>query len=237
MPTTVIAHRGASAHALEHTTAAFDLAIAQGADVLELDLRSTLDNTTVVVHDETLLRTAGDDRAVAALGWAEIEAVPGGGRPLRLEDVFARYGRTIRYLLDLKDPSPAIVGDVVRLVDRFGLADRVAVQSFETAPLRYLRQLRPAVPVALLYPFLMPARLIRADLPRVADLVAAIGPHAASVDGALVADAHRLGIRVQAWTVNDRVDMGRLLRLGVDALITDAPDRARDVLASVAAAA
>lgn len=62
--TTVIAHRGASAYAAEHTFAAYDLAIAQGADMLELEVRATADGQLVVLHDRTLLRTAADPRPI-----------------------------------------------------------------------------------------------------------------------------------------------------------------------------
>src|SRR5947209_4904443 len=59
----VIAHRGASAYAREHSLAAYDLAIEQGADALELDVRATADGGLVVLHDRTLRRTARDPRA------------------------------------------------------------------------------------------------------------------------------------------------------------------------------
>jgi glycerophosphoryl diester phosphodiesterase len=81
---------------------------------------------------------------------------------------------------------------------------------------------------------------VRRDLAEVAGWAAAIAPAAVSVDAPLVLAAHRLGLTVQVWTVNDEAEMDRLLALGVDALITDVPDRARaqvDGLAAVAWAA
>src|SRR3712207_255467 len=102
----IIAHRGASAYAPEHTFAAYDLALDQGADVLELDVRSTADGELVVVHDATLRRTCGDPRRVDSLGRRDLAAL-GELRPLTLDAVLDRYGAQTRFLLDLKDPRPA----------------------------------------------------------------------------------------------------------------------------------
>src|SRR3954469_3555179 len=88
----VIAHRGASAHAPEHTPAAYDLALAQGADRLELDVRPLADGTLAVVHDRTLARTCGDPRAVGRLAPEDLEALDPRRRPLLLEAVLRRYG-------------------------------------------------------------------------------------------------------------------------------------------------
>src|SRR5215210_464846 len=71
----VVAHRGASAYAPENTFAAFDLALAQGADVLELDVRPAADGHLVLVHDPTLERIAGDPRAVAGLSRGALETL------------------------------------------------------------------------------------------------------------------------------------------------------------------
>jgi len=223
---TVIAHRGASAHAPENSAAALDLALEQGADVLEIDVRLTADGVPVLVHDETLLRTAGDERAVASLRAAELEALPDAVRPMRLDEALARYGRRTRLLLDLKDPRPALVTAVVDCVRRCRAERRVQLQAFGRSGLRLVRLADPSLELAQLYPALMPSALIRRDLSRAATLASAIGPEAGSVDAALVHAAHRRGLRVQPWTVNDAAEMERLVALGVDGLITDTPDLA-----------
>ncbi len=103
----MIAHRGASGHAPENTLAAFDLALAQGADVLELDVR-LFEGELVTLHDPTLDRTTGGRRDHPAA-------------PARFEEVLDRYGSRTRYLVDLKDPAPAWERRVVELLD--ALAD------------------------------------------------------------------------------------------------------------------
>jgi glycerophosphoryl diester phosphodiesterase len=232
MPT-VIAHRGASAHAPEHTVVAYDRALADGADWLELDVRRLADGTPVVVHDRTLSRTCGDPRAVADLLPRDLRDIPGG--PLTLAEVLARYGDRARYLVELKDPSTDDGPLVLDVATVLGVRDRVAVQSFGHGALKRLRG--RDVPLWALYPVKVPSRWLRMDLGRVAGWAAGIAPHAASVDAALVAAAHDRGLAVRAYTVNDPAEMERLLAAGVDGLITDAPDLARGVVAGVPLAA
>jgi glycerophosphoryl diester phosphodiesterase len=236
--TQVIAHRGASAYAAEHTLAAYDLALLQGADVLELDVRSTADGALVVLHDPTLARTAADPRAVASLTSAELAALPQQGRPLALGAVLARYGRAARYLIELKDPRAPMEVRVVEAVAAAGLRDRVVVQSFDELALRRVRHLDPGLPVAPLYE---DAAAARRRLRAVAGWAAGVGVRWEGVDAGLLDVAHARGLAVRAWTVNAPREMARLVALGVDGLITDAPDVARMIAAAgrpaVAAAA
>lgn len=234
---TVIAHRGASAHAPENTLPALELALAQGADVLEVDVRLTADGVPLLLHDETLARTAGEDRAIAAVTRDGLASLPDAVRPPLLEDALEQLGGRTRFLLDLKDPRAELVEAVVACVRRARIAEDVRIQAFGRPGLRLVRRAHPTIALAQLYPMLMPSALVRRDLARAERLVSAIGPHAESVDAALVQAAHRRGLRVQPWTVNDPAAMDRLVSLGVDGLITDAPDLAVAATRRVALAA
>ncbi len=229
----MIAHRGASAHAPEHTFDAYDRALDAGADWLELDVRRLADGTPVVVHDRTLLRTCGDPRAVEDLLPRDLRDIE--GAPLTLAAVFGRYGDRARYLVELKDPSPADGPLALEIAGVLGVRERVAVQSFGHAALKRLRG--QGVPLWTLYPRKLPPRWLRMDLQRVAGWAAGIAPHATSVDADVVAAAHDRGLAVRAWTVNDPAEMDRLLAAGVDGLITDVPDLARAATAGIALAA
>ncbi|MDP8909552.1 MAG: glycerophosphodiester phosphodiesterase [Chloroflexota bacterium] len=233
-PAEVIAHRGASAYAPEHTLAAYDLALEQGAEALELDVRATADGELLVVHDATLLRTALDPRRVSRLTRVELMALDPLLRPLTLDTVLERYGRHVRLFVELKDPARAWEQRVVTAIARYGLADQAIVQSFDTSALRRLHGAAPWLAIAPLYRFgPATARRLRA----IASYATGIGVWHASVDAALVLRAHAAGVVVRAWTVNSAQQIARLLALGVDGIITDAPDVARAVVGDATAAA
>jgi glycerophosphoryl diester phosphodiesterase len=226
-PVEVIAHRGASAYQPEHTFAAYELALAQGADTLELDVRPAADGTLLLVHDRTLLRTAGDPRRVADLDAVALTRLSAGVRPLRLDAALRRYGGRCRLLVELKEPGPAWELEATAAIARHG-ASRVVVQSFAPAALERLRRAVPELAVAPLY---ARGRLRRADLDAAARYAAGIGVEHRDVDADLVAAAHGRGLALRAWTVDEPAEMRRLVGAGVDGLITNVPDVAREVVA------
>lgn len=235
----IIAHRGASAHEAEHTFAAYDLALAQGADRLELDIRASADGELLVVHDRTLLRTARDPRAVAQLRRGDVDRLLPSIRPLRLDEVLARYGRSTDYLVDLKDPHPEWEGDVAATLERHGVGDRCLVQSFDVQAMRRLRATAPDLPVAALY---RRRPLSMATLDAIAAFARSVVVCHRFLDAGFVAAARDRGLSVGTWTVNEPATVLRAAALGVDGVITDAPDVAvaalgREVVAPLAVAA
>lgn len=223
----VIAHRGASAEEPEHTIAAYDLALAQGADALELDVRLTADGRPVVLHDATLERTAGLRAAIAETpSWA----LPGEAGPLPLGAVLDRYGDTTHWLVELKGAGPALVDEVVEAVTSRGLTSRTTVQSFHHVALRRVREREPGLDVAPLLAPGLPGRVRRAAVARAGRWAGGVGVVHHEVDAALVLHAHARGLAVRAWTPNGRAELERLVDLGVDGLVTDVPALARAVV-------
>ncbi len=216
----VIAHRGASSAAPEHTDDAYGLAVAQGADVLELDVRATADGELLVVHDQTLARTAGCPRRVDAMTRASLDELAPRLRPLTLDAVLERYGRAARLLVELKDPEPWWEGRVIEAVERHRMAGRVELQSFDLRALRRLRLRAPHLPLASLHLGRPGSRALDAA----ARCAGAIGVRHDRMDAPLVAAAHARGLAVRAWTVNTPFTIHRALALGVDGAITDVPD-------------
>jgi glycerophosphoryl diester phosphodiesterase len=217
----VVAHRGASAYAPEHTFAAYDLALAQEADVLEFDVRRTADGELVLVHDPTLLRIAGDPRGVEGLTRAAIEELDAATRPPSFEAFLERYAVVSRLLVDLKDPTPEWEGRVVEAIERHDLRRRAVVQSFDMEALRRLRRRAPWLTLSALFPRDVPP----ADhLAAAAGFATGIGPWHGAVDAELVAAAAARALAVRPWTVDEPAEMQRLLALGVDAIISNAPD-------------
>ena len=212
----LVAHRGASACAPENTLAAFDLALEQGADVLELDVRVAGDGRLITLHDETLERTTGDPRRHDELtGVLEHPAAPAD-----LEDVLARYGGAAPLIVDLKDPLPAWERRIVEAIERHGVQDRVAVQSFDHAALERLAATTPWLEVTALYRRADAEFLDIADVPAFARTVGLWHEH---VDETLVAEAHERGLRVQPHTVDDAPRAAELVALGVDAVVSNHP--------------
>ena len=231
----VIAHRGASAYALENSFAACDLALAQGADALELDIRATSDGQLVVLHDATLLRTTGDPRPLARLRAAELMSIDPAVRPPTLDAILDRYGTATRWLLELKDPTARSERALANALTSRGLERIAVVQAFDATALRRLRSAAPALVVAPLFWRSPTIRRLRA----VATFAAAVAVRHTAVDMALLLRARSCGLAVRAWTANNVPDIERLAAIGAAGVITDVPDVARGVVdaRSVAGAA
>lgn len=237
----IIAHRGASARAPENTLAAFELAIEQGAHGIELDAKLTRDGQVVVLHDPTVDRTTDGsgrlkDFTLAAL--RELDAGSSfdphfaGERIPTLEEVFAAVGtRTIIdvELTNYASPGDALVEKVVELIRRFCLEERIFFSSFLPLNLVRAHRLLPQVPCGLLALSGIPGRLARSWMGSLFPSEALIPPYQ-DIDLPLVEKTHHQGKRVYAYTVDDPVEMRRLIGLGVDALITDDPAEAGLVL-------
>lgn len=255
----VIAHRGASAYAPEHTFAAYDLAMAQGADYIEQDLQLTADGVLVVLHDATLDRTARGpagsctgpvaDKTLAQLDECDVgswfnETYPERADPafvgLRIPtmaQVLERYGTDARYYIEIKaleagsgmeEPLLALLADA-GLLDATADPAPVLVQSFGADVLRTVHGLRPELPLVQL----LPNTGAPVDLSMVENAGAyavAIGPPGASTDPAVIEAAHARCLAVHPYTVDDPVEMDRLLRAGVDGLFTNRPDVLRAAL-------
>ncbi len=257
----VIAHRGASGLAPEHTVAAYDRAVAIGADYLEQDLQITRDGVLVVLHDDTLDRTARGPvpdctgpvraRTLAQLENCEFgawfdERSPGAGerfagqRILTLDAVFRRYGRRTRYYVETKQPgdAPGMEEALLALLEEHDLLPQhqgdsaVLIQSFSPASLRKIHRLRPELPLVLLLERGALAPSFDAAFANVAAYATGIGPHHGDVDSALVGGARRHGLWVHPYTVNDEREMRRLLELDVDGIFTDHPEKLVAVLRS-----
>ena len=254
----VIAHRGASGLAPEHTFAAYDLAIEMGADYIEQDLQLTLDGVLVVVHDDTLDRTARGparectgpvrDKTAAQLEACDFglwydERHPNAPRAFAgqkapsLETVSRRYGPSTRYYIETKQPeaAPGMEEALLALLREHDLlpcsADdrRVLVQSFSPESLEKLHRLSPDLPLVLLLGRDGLAEPVDATLADIARYAVGIGPYRGNVHAELVAAAKRHGLLVHPYTVNEPEEMRRLLELGVDGLFTDYPNRCCEI--------
>lgn len=247
----VFAHRGGAALAPENTVAAFDLGLALGADGLELDVRLSRDGVAVVLHDATLDRTtdaSGPLSRHTAAELARLDAAyhfrPGDGYPLRgkgitvprLCDVLARY-RDIPLIVELKGPDPAVARVAIDEIRAAGACDRICLGGFSRRVLRAARAYDPRVATGAARDELRWAQLrFRLPWPLLNPPYRALHvPHGPGRPRVLsprfVEFAHRSGVVVQPWTVDEADDIRELIRWGVDGVMTDRPDVAARVAA------
>jgi glycerophosphoryl diester phosphodiesterase len=233
------AHRGGAADGDENTTAAFERAVALGYRYVETDVHATADGVPVVFHDATLHRLTGHPGRIADLRWADLSTVlvGGAGAVPRLDEVLDAWPQ-IRFNIDVK--SDPVTEPAVEAIRRAGAADRVLFASFSDARLARVRALA-GPKVATSMGVRAVARLRLASLagprPRLPPSVAAVQvPLRARglrlVDRRFVAYAHRVGLQVHVWTIDDPAVMHTLLDLGVDGIMTDRVDVLRDVYAA-----
>ena len=249
-----IGHRGASGYAPEHTIPAYDLALEQGADYIEIDLQMTADGVLVAMHDDTLDRTTyctGPviEKTLEELKMCEVRNSFGseydGLEIPTLEEIFQRYGKKVNYYIETKNPdlAPGMEEELLRLMDEYGLTkpaakrSQVLIQSFSEESLRKIHELNSSLPLIQLYSSTETSESIRAHLAEaeVSEYAVGIGPSQLDVDAELVEAAHALCLDVHPYTVNEVADMERLIDLGVDGMFTNYPDRLETVLGKSAA--
>jgi len=231
----IVAHRGAAGRAPENTLASVRAAIEDGTDWVEIDVQETLDGQVIVVHDSDFMKLSGVPLKVWDGTLAQVQEVDVGGwfrpefageRVPTLESVLETVrASSARLVIELKyyGHDQDLERRVVELVERVGMADRVAIMSLKYAGVQKIRRLRPDWTVGLL------SATAIGDLTRMdADFLAV---NLGLAKPGFIRRAHRAGKRVFVWTVNDPVTMSRVLSLGVDGVITDEPAMARQVLA------
>jgi glycerophosphoryl diester phosphodiesterase len=250
-PVQVVAHRGASAAAPEHTLAAYQRAVDEGADALECDVRLTADGHLVCVHDRRVDRTSDGHGIVSTLELAQLDELDFGAwhdgvdayadpeladrrRLVTLEgllELVAEAGRPIELAVETKHPTRyggLVERRLVEMLDRFGWAHPrlggatpVRVMSFSWLSLRRMRAMAPSLATVYLMER-VPLRFRDGMLP------AGVGIAGPSID---IIRAHpgyvsRLkahGHQVHVWTVDADADVTLCLELGVDAVITNRP--------------
>ncbi len=239
-PVLAFAHRGGATHpellGRENTLAAFRHAAALGYRYLETDVHLTRDGVLVAFHDALLDRVSDGVGSIADLDTTALARVRVAGEAVpTLAEVVDAFPDA-RFNLDLKADSA--VEPLAAFVVERGLHDRVLVGSFSWRRLRRFRALvgprvpTSAAPVEVAAYVLLPGRVARRLAPRVAALQV---PHRLRrlpvTTPLLVRRAHRVGVQVHVWTVDDPDEMRVLLDHGVDGLMTDRTDVLAGVLA------
>jgi len=226
-------HRGASALAPENTFAAFDLALAYGAELMEFDVHLTQDAQLAVHHDFTTERTAGQNLPLGHSTLEELRQLEVGswfgpryaGQKIpTLSEVLDRYADSVYLNVEIKAGEflyPGIAEKVAEAILSKQLHRRAIVSCFDWDTIAWLRKIAPSIRTGLLahdrpddtimHGYMMGATAVHLD----SCLITAERVH----------QAHNIGMAVLAWTVNERLEMERVVELGVDAVLSDYPQR------------
>ena len=228
MPPIIIAHRGASADEPENTLRAFQLAIDQGAQMIELDLHRSADGHVVVIHDETLDHTTNQRGRVDQLTLADIQCADAGKgeRVPTLDEVLDLTTGKVRLYLEIKDPRAA--APVLQTIRARRCQDEMLLASFDLALMRQLGDEVRDIELGLIlgteswhpgvrYREAFPWRALRAWNYHVLSIQAALCfPYLAR---RVKADGKRLYV----WTVDREAQFARLTARGVDGICTNRP--------------
>ncbi|HET6779221.1 MAG TPA: glycerophosphodiester phosphodiesterase family protein [Gemmatimonadales bacterium] len=221
---TVIAHRGASGYEYENSRAAFRRAVMLDAAGVELDIHATSDGGIVVHHDAEIPGVG----AIAQLTVAEARKVllrNGETLPLLSEILDLVGDRDV--WVEVKSLPPCYDAALFAILDRGPAPHRYAVHSFDHRIVHRLGQARPTLRRGI---------LLSAYLRDAVGAMQSVGATTLwqewqQVDQALVTEVHQAGGTVIAWTVNEIGDLDRMVRLGVDGLCGNYPDRIRVAIA------
>ena len=242
----VIGHRGAAAYAPENTLASFHEAKRRGASWVEFDVKLAACGTPILMHDSALKRTAGLDRLASELSWAEIAKLDAGSwfGPQFAGERVPSFEQTIACLIELglganveikpcagREVETALA--VVEMLRRpWQALPPLLLSSFKDASLAAAHEAAPAFDRAILIDELGD------DWRRRAEGVQAMGvnTNGKKLAPGRAAEIGRAGYALSVYTINDPAQARALVAMGVDCVITDAPDVVLDALAEGSAA-
>ncbi|OGN03826.1 MAG: hypothetical protein A2655_01015 [Candidatus Yanofskybacteria bacterium RIFCSPHIGHO2_01_FULL_43_42] len=220
-----IGHRGAMGYEPENTLGSFQTAIKLGVDMIELDVHLCKSGELVVIHNEKVDRTTNGKGFIADMTLAELKKLDAGRGQLipTLEEVLDEVNRRVSVNIELKGIGTAM--PVAGLIDKYvsGGWDRnlFLVSSFNVSELKDFREKDGKSRIGIIFD------KKSGDLFGLVDKLGAysIHPNTKLVTPDLIEEAHKKGLRVFVWTVNFPDDIRRLIKIGVDGIFSDFPDR------------
>ncbi len=235
--TLIIGHRGASVIAPENTLKAFKKAIELKADYIEFDVQETLDGELVIVHDEDIKRITGRDGIISKMTLNELKMLDfGEGEKIpTLKELVKLTKNRIKLNCEIKVEK--ITEKVIEILREWEILDTTIISSFIHEELLAIQKLEPSIKLASLEPT---PGIIKIDWAKKKEMIEycinnklyAINPIVMMVDQQFVDFAHANDIKVFPWTVDSRVSIKKLIRLGADGIITNDITKVKDILQS-----
>ncbi|MGN0468586.1 MAG: glycerophosphodiester phosphodiesterase [Acutalibacteraceae bacterium] len=239
----VISHRGANKYAPQNTLPAFEKAVQIGIDGFETDVHITKDNQLILCHNYTIDETSNGKGKISDMTLSELEKYDFGGyfspkfkgTKIPTVDEFLSFVETtdIKVLnIELKSPEQnetAIVSETIRLVKEHGLFDKLIISSFDPKLLVEAKEIDQSCKTGFLYSPDKKTTYKNRLISRPIDFAKSIGVDALHpifffVDEKYVTNAHEAGLMVNPWTVDSVKSIEKMIRCGVDGIITNFPD-------------
>jgi glycerophosphoryl diester phosphodiesterase len=242
---TIFAHRGASAYAPENTLIAFNLAVQQNADAIELDAKLSGDGQVVVIHDQTVDRTTSGVGRVSDMPLSELRAFDAGSHfdPIykgehipTLDEVFSLLGEQIFINVELTNYT-SIYDDlpykVAQIVEFHKLKKDILFSSFNPIALSRIHRTLPEVPLGLLALPGPKGWWARSRLGKMLVPYQALHIELSDTSTSLINWVQKSGGRIHVYTVNNAKDLRQLFELRVDGIFTDDVPLAKNILENI----
>jgi len=233
-----IAHRGASGlgHSPENTLPAFKEAIDIGVDCVECDVHCTKDDQIVVIHDATLNRTTNIKGSIADMTLDEIKKADAGSWfssefkgtqiPTLSELLVITKGNVIN-VIEIKAEN--ITEKVINEVEKMKAINDVILQSFSTQTVKSIQEINPKIPRALLIGGQIPVRTMSGIMSLIQQTLevgaTTINVTSRIVTQKLINEVHKRAMSIWAWTVDDELEMKKLIKMGIDGITSNYPEK------------
>lgn len=229
----IIAHRGSSSAAPENTIAAFDLAVKQRADYIELDVQMTMDQHVVVIHDDTVDRTTNGSGLVKGYTLDQLKKLDAGSwfghsygneRIPTLQDILERYSKRIGILIELKHPKRQIGIEkaVADIINKFAYSRHIMVQSFDETALQRMKAYAPSLRTAfIIKPSML--KMAKSSLAVYSSFADCLNIKKTMMNRCWIDRIHSFGMDVFIWTVKDQKTADRIKKYPIDGVVTDHP--------------
>ncbi len=245
----IIAHRGASGYAPEHTIEAYKKGEELAADYIEIDLQMTSDDRLVAMHDMDLGRTTGEEGEVRDFPLDELKDLDAGtwfnqsnpelAEPVfaelsipTLEEIFETFGHEANYYIETKHPKyyPEMTEELIRILDEYDFLGekvqegKIIIQSFSEASLQDIHEHEPSLPLIQLISFDGEAKLTEKAIRDIKQYAVGIGVNYQAVTKEFAERIRAAGMLLHVFTVNERAEIEKLKRFGITGIFTDYPD-------------
>ncbi|WP_457639775.1 glycerophosphodiester phosphodiesterase [Persephonella sp.] len=220
-PFCIVGHRGAKGRKPENTLSAVEFGIKAGADIIEVDVRQTKDGTLILLHDPDFKRLTGRALRPSQLDFSFIrESIFIDGEPVAtLEEVIEAVRGKTGLFVEIKEPETT--ESVVNLIKNAEVEKQVCIISFYEEALEKVKKIDGSLQTGLIY--MKPPGKIEEAKEVGAEIVL---PYYRLATERAVAFAHRMGLKVVSWVINDFEVLKQVYRNGTDCIASDYPDTA-----------